>query len=111
MTAAAHDFTIRQGETFSRTLTYKDAAGALVNLTGYSARMSVRKRDGQAVVATAATTLGGAAGTISLSISAALTAGLRPDAYEYDLFLTSGGGVCEALLAGKFIVERAVSLP
>lgn len=110
MTAATHDFTVRQGETFSRTLTYRDAEGALVDLTGSSARMAVRKRDGQAVVATPGIMLGGAAGTLALSIPATLTAAILPGAYEYDLFVTSGGGVCEALLAGKFVVERAVSL-
>ena len=107
MTAAAYDFTIRQGATFQRVLTYKDAAGALVNLTGYTGRMQVRR--GNTLLATASVSLGGSAGTITVTIPKETTAALPVVEADYDLFLTSAGGLADCLLAGTLTVEGAVS--
>ena len=77
---ASYDFTAGQGETFDRTVTWKidDAA---VNLTGYTARMQIRKthRSASSVVSltqSSGLTLGGSAGTIRIVISATATAAL-----------------------------------
>ena len=42
MTPGKYNFTCPQGTTFTRTITYK-IGGVAVNLTGYTARMQVRK--------------------------------------------------------------------
>ena len=115
---------IGQGETFNPTLTYRDDAGALVDLTGYTARMHVRESYGATSVAltltteNSAITLGGAAGTIDLLATAAQMAALTvPDspgyppskAYVYDLELVSGAGLVTRLMRGKFTVTREVT--
>ena len=109
MAAGRHDFTVRQGETFTRAITYKNPDGTPVNLSGYTARMAVRKREGQGVLASPSITLGGASGTITPVIAASVTAAMPPGEHEYDLFVVSGGGVAACLLFGRFVVERAVS--
>ena len=38
-----HDFVIPQGETTSRIVTWNDDADSPIDITGYSARMDVRK--------------------------------------------------------------------
>ncbi len=43
MPAANHDFDIEQGATFSQSLTFKDAEGSAINLTGCTFRGQVRR--------------------------------------------------------------------
>ena len=77
---AKYNFTAGQGETFDRTVTWTidDVA---VNLTGYTARLQIRKthKSTSAVVSltqASGLTLGGSAGTIQIVISATATAAL-----------------------------------
>ncbi|NBX03384.1 MAG: hypothetical protein EBR02_04870 [Alphaproteobacteria bacterium] len=110
-----YDLTIYQGATFSQILTWKDGSGELVNLTGYTARMMARESiDAASAFITMTTenggiTLGGAAGTIALSISAANTAAITAQGGVYDLELVSGGGVVTRLLAGNVFINREVT--
>ena len=43
MAAAQYDILIEQGATFSRTFVWKDSSEVAVDLTGYTARMQIRK--------------------------------------------------------------------
>jgi len=54
-------------------------------------------------------TLGGSAGTVSILISAAVTADFEPSRYSYDFVLNSGS-VITRLLEGKFVVTAGVTL-
>lgn len=138
------DLIIRQGETWSFVWTKKDSAGAAVNLTGYTARMSLRTDYGAGQASYLSTgadadggtiALGGALGTVTLSMTAAQTAALL-DNFEvvlsmietgeyyglssrgrinssvefiYDLELISGAGVVTRELEGRVCVYREVS--
>ena len=110
-----YDLTIYQGATFSQTLTWKDASDALVNLTGYTARMMARTSiDAASPFLTLTTengciTLGGATGTIALSISATDTATISAQGGVYDLELVSGSGVVTRLLSGNVFINREVT--
>lgn len=110
---AEYKITARQGSTFSKTLTWivdRDP----VNLTGWTARMQVRESvDSPDVVLEASTSngrisLGGAAGTIEINISAADTEDIEARSYVYDLELVSGSEVT-AILAGRFVVKPEVT--
>jgi hypothetical protein len=104
-----------QGATFSETFTWLQADQQTpVNLTGFSADMQVRTEAGGTLLAEFSTSgasisLGGSAGTITLSASATTTAGWTWDGGYYDLHLTSGAGVVTTLLAGLFTVTPAVT--
>ena len=53
MSAGFYHFIIEQGATFKHTLTLRDSADAVINLTGYSAEMDLRKnQDDTSEVAT-----------------------------------------------------------
>jgi hypothetical protein len=102
----------REGETFSRTVTWS-VNGAPVDLTGYTDAMQVRASYSSATAIISLTngsgiTLGGAAGTIQLSISAVTTAALTAGTYVYDLELTYAGTVTR-LLEGQFVVTPEVT--
>lgn len=108
MTAGQYDITIEQGATFERTLTWNDQNGSPINLTGYTARMHVRRThyDNGTPLLTLTTenggiTLGGAAGTIALTVSATATSAVTAASGVYDLELVSAGGRVTRLLEGS----------
>ena len=114
MAAGKHNFTCEQGATFSRVITINDNNDALLNLTGYTARMQVRSLVDSASTLVDLTTenggitLGGAAGTITLTINAATTAAITDDGV-YDLELEAGDGTVTRLLEGLFRLSKEVT--
>ena len=74
MPAANITLQMEQGATFSKVFTCRDAAGVLVDLTGYTARMQVRATYASPTTLLDLTTengklvLGGANGTISITV-------------------------------------------
>lgn len=128
MSAGKHNFTCEQGATFDRTITYRDGSGAIIDLTGYTARMHVREyAAGDLIVAlysdvsqgasngyailngSSELTADGANGNIRLFISAANTANLTTGSLKYDLEIESPSGVVDRLIEGKFNVVPEIT--
>ena len=117
MTAGKHDIVIEQGADFKRVFTWKDSAGSAVNLTGYSAAMMIKKRKSDAsgvaifnkTNSNAEIALGGAAGTITIDIGGADTAGMDFDWGYYDIELTDGSSNITRLLEGKVRLSKQVT--
>lgn len=108
-----YDFTIYQGANFVRVFTWKDETDTLVNLTGYTARMQIRKKIDGDILADMTTVngkivLGGALGTITASLTAAETAAISNNGV-YDLELISSGGVVSRLLQGDVTLSKEVT--
>ncbi len=106
MSAGTLNITAEQGATWSLTLTWK-IDGAPVDLTGYSARMQVRRTHAAADAILSLTsddgiTLGGEAGTITLTATAAAMAAITARAYVYDLELVSPDGTVTRLVEGTW---------
>jgi len=116
MAAAEYNFTIEQGATFSKTITYYDANGALVDLTSYTAAMKARvnKSDTATVIISSGgsqnltITLGGALGTIALAMTATQTAALSFDKAYYDLELTLSSTVTR-IIQGMITLSKEVT--
>ncbi len=113
MPAGLYNFTIEQGATFSKTFTYKDAAGVPVNITGFSVRMMARREYGDATpLISLSTTLGGititegAAGQFRLDISATGTAALDFTQARYDLEIVDLAGRVIRLLQGTITLSK-----
>jgi len=108
--AGQYNITLDQGATYSQLVTWKNSSGTLIDLTGWTARMQVRPLVKSATSLIELTTengrisLGGAAGTITLTISATDTDDLPVGTYRYDLELVDGSTV-ERLLMGSFTVR------
>ena len=108
-------FTIEKGANFSPgTITWKDANNVAINLTGYTARMDVKKDVDSAAIISLTTAngriaLGGVAGTITLAVLAADTDPLITGNYRYDLELVSGSGVVTRLLEGSTTVVENIT--
>jgi hypothetical protein len=111
--SAKHNLVCDQGATFTFAFTIKTGNTAW-NLTGYSATMTVRPFTGSTTTTVLATNangkiaLGGAAGTVTVTLSSATTDDITAGKYVYDLVLNSGT-VVTRLLEGKFVVTQSVS--
>lgn len=88
------------------------------NLTGWDARMHIRRRTTDTTtllaldappVAGQGITLGGTAGTIRVQIPNATTATLPVGAWPYDLELISAAGIVTPFLCGRVIVDPEVT--
>ena len=111
--SAKHNLVCDQGSTFTLQFTIKTGDTAW-NLTNYTATMTVRPFVGSATTSVLATNangkivLGGAAGTVVVTLSDTETAALEASRYVYDFVLDSGT-VVTRLLEGKFVVTPAVT--
>lgn len=117
--AGVIDVQCPQGATFSMLATLLDESG-LIDLTPYSALMQIRTTttlsggtapplvyslstaDGQLQ-------LGGTAGTVFVTISAANTYLIPPATYAYDLFIYDGYGYQAKMITGLFYVTPSVT--
>ncbi len=112
--AGTHDIVCDQGATFSRVFTWQDSTGLPVNLTGYTARMQVRATIDSASTLLSLTTenggisLGGTAGTVTITASATQTAAVAAGCYVYDIELVIGSTVVR-LVQGQFTVDGEVT--
>jgi hypothetical protein len=114
MIAGVYKIVCDQGATFERVITVKDSTGSPMNLTGYTARMQVRREIESSTILVELTTengriaLGGAAGTITLSMNAATTAAIE-DEGVYDLEIISNAGAVHRVLKGRFVLQLEVT--
>lgn len=124
MAAGSYDLFIEQGATFVEVFTWKDSTGIVKPLTGYIARMQVRASySANSTLVDASTTngkivLGGAAGTITITLPATETTTYTgwPTSGSslqgtgvWDLELESPTGVVTRLLKGKVTLDPEVT--
>ena len=115
MSAGFYHFIIEQGGTFKHTLTLKDSSDTVINLTGYSAEMDLKKNQDDSsdvitlTVANSRITMGGGAGTIVLEISASDTTSLAVGDGVYDLEITDSSGKVDRILEGTYSIRGNVS--
>ena len=114
MPAATYNFLCEQGSTLQKTLQYTNSAGAIIDLTGATARMQVRPEIDSATIIISLTigngrlTISGALGEIEILISATDTTALEVGNYYYDLELVQGDFVTR-LIEGRFYVKGEVT--
>lgn len=116
MTAGIQNLVIEQGATFTKVLTWKDSANVAIDLTAYTARMQARATIAAATTIFSLTsspaagiTLGGAAGTITITLTATETAAITADTAYYDIELEDGSGVVTRLLQGEIEFSKEVT--
>ena len=115
MKPAGYDIEIIQGQTFARAVVWKDSDGEPIDLTGYGARMQVRRSKASPDVLFELTTangrvaIDGAAGKVTLTITAEESAAFTWRRGVYDLELEAGDGVVRRLLEGAVEVNREVT--
>ena len=120
---AAVNYHLYLGATFEETATLQDSAGTPLDLTGYSAKMHVRRDLDDATplyvfdTADGSIVLGGAAGTVALALPATATsnADLRDpegETWVYDLLLSNDNAtppVVDRTLQGRIFAHPGVT--
>ena len=115
-----HDMIVDQGATVNTVFTIKNSARSALDITGYVARMQVRRFDGTTrdpsptVIAEYTSydgylIIGDTAGTVTLHIPPAEMAAYEPGSYVYDLEVESSLGETTRIVQGKFIVRAEVT--
>lgn len=111
----AYELTIFKGATFRQSLVWQDSDGVPVDLTGYSARMQVRKTINTEAVVVELSTFNGsillqsATGAIEMHLSAAQTSVLIGKTGVYDLEMESADGTVTRLLYGDVTLSPEVT--
>ena len=111
--SAKYNLVCEQATTFNFLFTINNNNTPL-NLTGYTGVMTVRPFVGASTTTVVASTangrmvLGGALGTVTVTIDATTTGDIGSGRYAYDLVLDSGATITR-YLEGKFIVTGAVT--
>ena len=115
MSAAVFNFTIEQGITLNKVFLWKDSLGAVINLTGYTARMQARPSVTSATIYLDMTTANGQivitanTGSIQLLVSATTTNAIEWARAKYDLELVSPAGVVTRLIYGDIDVLKGIT--
>ena len=117
--AAIYDIAIDQGATFPLSVSVKsvaaDGAKTPVDLTGYTARMQIRRMvDDEDVLASLTTENGRISideenGKVTLNIPDATTAGFTFTRAVYDLEIVAPGGTVQRILRGAVRVSPEVT--
>lgn len=109
MSPGTYNITHKQGTTFRLSLTWKDATGATVNLTGYEAKLTVRYKAEspnallELSTANGKIVLGGLPFNVQCLATRTEMQALAAGQYVYDLEMTANGEDY-GLLQGRFIV-------
>jgi len=126
MAAGKYSFTVEQGSTFERQLTYQDSNGVPIDLTGYSARMQIRpspgsptlyltlssslRPDGTGLNMNGLTGVNPTtSGTIGIVISAATSSLLTFDEAAYDLEIYSAS-YASRIIEGRVKLSKEVTI-
>lgn len=114
--AGKYDFVIEQGAIYAVTITWKDSSGNPINLSTYTATMKGKESKDTTVelfsltsTPAAGIVLGGAAGTIAITITAAVTAAFKFDIAVYDLKMKKGTDDPIRLLEGQITLSKEVT--
>ena len=107
--AESYNYTIDQGADWFLSIQYKDSAGVPINLTGYTAAMQFRLVASNVtslnLTSSSGITITAATGTLAIRITAAQSAALLAAQYDYELEITSSGGIVTRLIQGLATVD------
>jgi hypothetical protein len=106
---------IKQGATYQLGLYYVTSAGAAIDITGYSARMTLRS-DYEATTSlldltspSAGLVITGASGLVTVTITSTQTAALTAGPFVWDIEIVSAGGVVTRMAGGVGVISREVT--
>jgi hypothetical protein len=117
MEPATYNLTLYQGATWSREMTLKDGSGNVVDLSHYSARMTIRPTPIDSAIVQLTSSAGGGIVLAATSPNIVVTVSARQTAVMsfispayYDLELVSSDGITvDRLLMGRVTLSREVT--
>jgi hypothetical protein len=107
--ATKANLVIDQGTSYSTNIDILDEYDIAIDLTNYTCAAQIRKHYTSSNAISFSVNLGGADGTVILSLTANATANMAAGRYVYDVELTSDTGVVSRVLEGVVIVTPNVT--
>ena len=115
--AVEKDFVIFKGDTFSRTLRFKNSQGGILDISNwifyftikYSYELDSPDDDSKAIIKKIYNVGNGASGTQVISLTKEETAAIEVHNYKYDVKIKKPGEVVTTLLSGNFLVVNSVT--
>lgn len=102
---------IDQGSTWNTTILIAGPDNVPVDLTNYTAASQIRKHFSSANATPFTTVVGGASGTISLSLTSGQTMALAGGRYVFDVEITSNTGYVTRVIEGIVTINPNVTRP
>ena len=108
--ATIQNITIDQDADYTETLTVKDSAGDVVDLTGQTITSKLRKTHLSSSSTSFTTAIVSAtAGTCSITLTDTVTSGLTEGRYVWDLTTTTSGGLITRRVEGRVTITPSVT--
>jgi len=107
--ATKANLVIDQGATWNSTVTLTDPDGNFIDLSSYTGTAQMRKHYTSSTATAFVVQLGGANGTITLSLTANTTANVVDGRYLYDVELTDSSGTISRVFEGTVTVNPNVT--
>ena len=107
--ATKANLVIDQGATWNSTVTLTDPDGNYIDLSSYTGAAQMRKHYTSSTSTVFTVQLGGANGTITLSLSANATGNVAAGRYLYDVELTDSSGTISRVFEGTVTVNPNVT--
>ena len=106
MAVGTHNITITRGTDFAIAMTLEDADGTAINVTNYTFKSEVRRKESTGVAATFTITKTNAgAGAIKLALTQAQTQALPVGKLKYDLVANDGTDVSQYIQGTITVVD------
>ena len=108
--ATIQNLTIDQDADFTQTLTIKDSAGDVVDLSGQTVTSKLRKTHlSSSATSFTRAIVSATAGTCSITLTDTVTSALTEGRYVWDLTTTTSGGLITRRIEGRVTVTPSVT--
>ena len=108
MSVIAENFTIQQGETFSRDFILKNPDQSLVGISSYTSTGFLAKYAGDTTTYAFTVGITTSTSTIRISLASTITATLDSGRYYYNVFTVNGSSVKQKQREGNVLVNASV---
>ena len=108
MSVIAENFTIQQGETFSRDFILKNPDQSLVGISSYTSTGFLAKYAGDTTTYAFTVGITTSTSTIRISLASTITATLDAGRYYYNVFTVDGSSVKKKQREGNVLVNASV---
>ena len=108
MSVIAENFTIQQGETFSKDFILKNPDSSLVGISSYTSTAFLAKYAGDTTTYAFTVGITTSTSTIRISLASTITATLDSGRYYYNVFTVDGSSVKQKQREGNVLVNASV---
>jgi hypothetical protein len=104
-----YDLVLYRGDYFNTSVVIKDSTGSVINLTGYTAKCSIKSSFSASSSFDATCTVTAVSGLVEIMFPSSVTEDIAAGSYVWDFQVTNPSGNVRTYLAGDVIVYDEVT--